>query len=115
MGAFLPQFDMLRVALWTAKEEKRIREREGRGEDDKNIFLDRYKFSQWVKTELVGGWGDEVGWWGVMCSFWQVNFFPDSVGTFNISDRLCRSPLSQPRRMQMRGKRASCKPNISKM
>lgn len=57
MGAFLPQSDMLRVALWMAEEEKRIREREGREEDDKNIFLDRYKFSRWVKTELVGGRG----------------------------------------------------------
>lgn len=87
---------MLRVALWMAEEEKRIRERGGRKEDDKNIFLDRYTFSRWVKTELVGGIG--------MCSFWQVNFFPDSVGTFNISDRLFRSPLSQPRRMQMGAK-----------
>lgn len=28
MGAFLPQFDTLRVALWMAEEEKRISERE---------------------------------------------------------------------------------------
>lgn len=56
-----------------AEEEKRIREREGREEDDKNIFLDRYKFSRWVKRELgwealggrslvvVVGWGGGLG------------------------------------------------------
>lgn len=52
MGAFLPQFDMLRVAFWMAEEEKRISKRKGREEDDKNIFLDRYKFSRWVETGL---------------------------------------------------------------
>lgn len=42
-----------------AEEEKRIRERKGKEEDDRNIFLDRYKFSPWVKTELgvQGGLG----------------------------------------------------------
>lgn len=28
-----------------------------RQEDDKNIFLDRYKFSRWVKTALRRWWG----------------------------------------------------------
>lgn len=66
IGAFLPQFDTLRVALWMAEEEKRISERKGREEDDKNIFLDRYKFSRWVKTALrrLGGRGvaEEKDW-----------------------------------------------------
>lgn len=51
-----------------------------------------------TRTAFLTGTSSVNGW-----SFWQVNFFPDSVGTFNISDRLCRSPLSQPRRMQMQG------------
>lgn len=38
---------------WTAaiRTEDQRAAKEGRGEDDKNIFFDRYKFSRWVKTE----------------------------------------------------------------
>lgn len=48
-----------------AEEEKRISERKGREGDDKNIFLDRYKFSRWVKTALRrwgGGVVEEKDW-----------------------------------------------------
>lgn len=34
-----------------AEKGKRIRERKGREEDDRNIFFDRYKFSRWLETE----------------------------------------------------------------
>lgn len=34
---------------WEGKEDQR--EKKGSEEDDRNIFLDRYRFSRWVKSE----------------------------------------------------------------
>lgn len=59
---------------WEGKEDQR--EKKGRDEDDRNLFLDRYTFGGWEKTERGRRRGRIR-----MCSFWQVNFYTDNMGT----------------------------------
>lgn len=78
--------------LWMGREGKEDqREKEWREEDDRNIFLDRYKLGKWLWTDWGKGWRRR----GRMCRFQKVNFFSAFFLTFLIDYN--QSPRSQLR------------------